>query len=311
LQSTPSTLLILGTGGTIAGSAADAHDVTGYRAGQIDVARLLAGLPVPAGWAVEAEQLAQIDSKDIGHALWATLVRRIEDHLRRAPRTAVVVTHGTDTLEETGYLLQRVLAPDRPVVLTAAMRPATALLADGPQNLVDAMALAAHDGARGVLAVLAGQVFAGAELRKLHSHRLDAFGAGERGPIGVIEAGRLRRWRDWPGGEAFGSARLPLRDVPWPRVDIVTSHAGSDGRIVDALLDSGVQGLVVAGVGNGHVHAELQAALRRARARGVPVALCTRCAGGVVLDADGNDDYGALTPVQARIEMMLRLLAAA
>ncbi len=125
----------------------------------------------------------------------------------------MVITHGTDTLEETAYFLHRVLAPAKPVVLTAAMRPASALLSDGPQNLLDALTLAASAGARGVLAVLAQQVFGAAELRKVHSYRLDAFGAGDAGPLGRIEEGRLRRFRDWPAGSALGLALIerPVR----------------------------------------------------------------------------------------------------
>ncbi len=304
-------IVVLGTGGTIAGTAPDAGDHVGYRAAQLGVAALVAaaaGGTSPPSWQLETEQVAQIDSADLTHAVWQLLVRRAAAHLARDDVGALVVTHGTDTLEETAYLLHRVLAPAKPLVLTAAMRPATALQADGPQNLNDALTVAAESGARGVLAVIGGHVFAGAELRKQHPYRLDAFGAGDAGALGAVEQGTLRRWREWPSGAPLGPQVVEREVRSWPRVEIVTSHAGSDGRIVDALLAQGVDGLVVAGVGNGHVHMALQAALARARARGVAVALTTRCTQGVVVGA--TDDAGALTPVQARVELLLRLLAA-
>lgn len=306
MQRVEPTLVILGTGGTIAGTAASALDHVGYSAAQLGVAQLVAAVPALQGLAIETEQIAQLDSKDMNQATWQQLARRCAAHLARADVGGVVVTHGTDTLEETAFLLHRVLAPDKPLVLTAAMRPATAMMADGPQNLLDACTVARTPGARGVLAVLASKLFAGAEVRKRHSHALDAFDAGDAGALGVVEQGSLRRWRDWPGGARLGLQVIDAAVASWPRVDIVTSHAGADGRVVDALLAAGVDGIVVAGTGNGHAHVELQAALQRAAARGVAIAVTTRCARGVVID--GADAFGALTPVQARVALLLQLL---
>ena len=315
MASTEDTVVILGTGGTIAGTAASATDSVGYRAAQLGVEALVAAVPPLAGWPLECEQLAQVDSKDMTHALWLRLAQRAHAHLQRPEVRGLVVTHGTDTLEETAYFLQRVLAPAKPLVLTAAMRPATALLADGPQNLLDAVTLAREPGACGVLAVLGGHVFAGAELRKQHSYRLDAFDAGDLGPIGRMEEGQLRRWRDWPqaGAGVLGLQRLPADAAAWPRVAIVTSHAGADAAVVDALCASGVQGIVVAGTGNGSVHVDLERALRRAAASGVRVARVSRCAyGGVVgASAEGLPALPQLSAVQARIELMLQLMAGA
>jgi L-asparaginase len=308
------TLVILGTGGTIAGTAADAHDNVGYRAAQLGVAQLLAGVPVPAGTEVEAEQVAQLDSKDMDFATWQRLAQRVAHHLARDAVAGIVITHGTDTLEETAYFLHRVLGPAKPVVLTAAMRPASALLSDGPQNLADALVLAAMPDARGVLVVLANNAFVARGLRKAHSYRLDAFNAGDAGPLGRIEEGRLERFRPWPQGGALGLARIE-RDVGcWPRVEIVLSHAGADGAIVDMLAsrDTPVAGLVVAGAGNGSLHHRLEAALQRALAAGIAVRRCTRCAAGSVIGGAPTDlpAAGDLTPVQARIELMLELMAA-
>lgn len=326
MQSPDPLVVVLATGGTIAGLADQAGDNTGYRAGQVGIAELLAALPASMRLRVEAEQVAQIDSKDADFAFWQRLAQRVAAQLARAEVHGVVVTHGTDTLEETAYLLHRVLAPAKPVVLSAAMRPANALSADGPQNLLDALALAAHADARGVLATMAGRVFTAPGLRKAHSRRLDALDAGDAGPLGRIDAGRLSRWHPWPEAEPLGLAAVARAPAQWPRVEIVLSHAGADGAVVDALLAQPprVAGLIVAGTGNGTIHQRLEAALRRALAAGVAVRRCSRCAGGGVVGgvvdgvagglADGTDDAlpsaGELTPVQARIELLLELLAA-
>jgi L-asparaginase len=303
--------VILGTGGTIAGTAASAIDNVGYRAAQLGVEALVAAVPPLAGWPIECEQVAQVNSKDMTHALWLLMARRVAHHLQRPEVSGVVITHGTDTLEETAYFLHRVLATHKPVVLTAAMRPATSLLADGPQNLLDAVTLAREPGARGVLAVLSGKAHAGSEVRKLQSYRLDAFDAGEAGPVACIEEGLVRRFRAWPEGQALGLAALGADALHWPRVALLTSHAGAEGVLVEALVAAGMRGLVVAGCGNGNVHAALEAALQQALAAGVAVLRVSRCAyGGVVgADASGLPAAPALTGPQARIELMLRLMA--
>lgn len=302
--------VILGTGGTIAGTAADPRDNVGYTAAQIGVAQLVAAVPSLAGLEIEAEQVAQIDSKDMDHATWQRLAQRVAHHLAREEVGGVVITHGTDTLEETAYFLQRVLAPGKPVVLTGAMRPATALLSDGPQNLLDAVTVARCAGARGVVAVLNGQVHGARDVRKVHPYRIDGFSSGDAGPIGCIEEGELRLFRAWPQGHALGLAALPADGAPWPRVEIVMSHAGADGAIVRAVCESGAQGLVIAATGNGTLHHALEAALIEAQAGGVRVLRSTRCHDGRVLPTAGaalasSDD---LTPVKARVELLLQLL---
>lgn len=299
-------VVILGTGGTIAGAAASAGDNLGYTAGQRPVAQLLQGLPLPPAVAVESEQVAQIDSKDMDHATWQRLAQRIAHHLARAEVDGVVVTHGTDTLEETAWFLHRVLAPAKPVVLTAAMRPATSISPDGPRNLADAIAVAAEPGARGVVAAVAGRVHAPGDLRKLHPYRVDAFGSGDAGPIAVVEEGCLRRFRAWPGGTAIGVPQAA--PASWPWVEVVASHAGARPDAVRALVDSGVRGLVVAATGNGTVHAAIEPALAEARAAGVTVWISTRCTGGSIVGAD-TGPAAALSPWAARVELMLALMA--
>lgn len=303
-------VVILGTGGTIAGTAAAAGEHVDYVAAQLGVADLMAAIPALNGLPLEAEQVAQIDSKDMDDATWLRLAQRCAFHLARAEVAGLVVTHGTDTLEETAYFLHRVLAPAKPVVLTAAMRPATALGADGPQNLLDAVELAITPEASGVLVALAGAVHSALDVRKAHTYRADAFSSGDAGQLAQIEAGRLRQHRDWPAGEAFGVARLLLDAAHWPRVEIVTSHAGARGALVDALVAAGIDGIVVAGTGNGTVNDALAEALRRAASQGVRIVRSSRCLDGSVLE--GADQAfasaGALTPVKARIALMLDLM---
>lgn len=304
------TVVILGTGGTIAGTAGSATDNVGYSAAQLRVQALVAAVPPLAGLRVECEQVAQLDSKDMSHELWLLLAQRVALHLARADVAGVVITHGTDTLEETAYFLHRVLAPAKPVVMTAAMRPATSLLADGPQNLLDAVTVARLPDASGVLVVLAGRVHAGGEVHKVHSYRLDAFDAGDAGPIGVIEEGRLRRFRAWPSGQAFGLAALVQSPDRWPQVAVLLSHAGADGTVVQALLERGVKGIVVAGTGNGTLHTSLEAALARAAAHGVSVMRVSRCPFGGVVGTSGSalPALALLAAPQARIELMLQLM---
>lgn len=308
------TVVVLGTGGTIAGIAASAADNVGYTAARTGVAQLVAGLA--SGRAVlESEQVAQIDSKDMDFAVWQRLAERIGHHLARPEVAGVVITHGTDTLEETAYFLHRVFAPAKPVVLTGAMRPATSLQSDGPQNLQDSIAIAAGSEASGVLVVMAGTVHAGAEVRKIHPYRLDVFSSGDSGPLARIEEGRVRPLRRWPVGQALGTGILTADTSCWPAVEIVTSCCGVRGLVVQALRAAGVRGIVVAATGNGSVQRELEAALQDAMAGGIAVLRSTRCLDGRIVPgagAAGRDLPSAegLTPVQARIEVMLRLMEA-
>jgi L-asparaginase len=307
------TVVVLGMGGTIAGSAGSADDNLGYVAGTVGVGALVAAASPDAAVAVESEQVGQIDSKDMDFGLWHRLAGRVSHHLARAEVAGVVVTHGTDTLEETAYFLSRVVAVDKPVVLTAAMRPATSRQADGPQNLADAIAVAARAGHAGVVVAFAGTLHSAHDVRKVHPYRLDAFSSGDAGPLARIEEGSLRVLRDWPMQPVLALGRLPADASGWPWVEIVTSAAGADGRVVAALVDAGVAGIVVAGTGNGSLHRHLENALADAEARGVAILRSTRCLDGTLVEAGPRRfaSAGGLTPVKARIELMLRLLSAA
>jgi L-asparaginase len=303
------TVVVLGTGGTIAGTSTASSDNVGYTAGQIGIEQLVHGVPALREQPLEMEQVAQLDSKDMGHAVWRELALRCAHHLGRAEVVGVVVTHGTDTMEETAWFLQRVLAPSKPVVMTGAMRPATALLSDGPQNLVDAMTVARHPGARGVTAVLGGTVHAARDLLKAHPYRLDAMSSGDAGPVARVEEGSLRLLRNWPADEALGDAVLSRDSAGWPVVEIVHSHAGAGPALVRALCAAGVAGIVVACTGNGTLHRDLEAALAEARASGIAILRSTRCHAGRVLPtpADLFPVADGLTPAKARVELLLRL----
>ena len=319
-------VVVLGTGGTIAGTAGTATDNIGYTAAQVGVAQLLAAVPglacVLQGHALECEQVAQIDSKDMRFDIWLALAQRVAHHLAQPQVAGVVITHGTDTLEETAYFLHAVLSADllnaKPVVLTCAMRPASSQSPDGPQNLLDAMALVLTPGAQGVMAVCAGTVHGALEVQKTHTYRLDAFTSGDAGPLAYVEEGHVRLLRNWPlsqvdqAQEAIGKI---ANGEDWPRVEVIMNYAGVSGALVDALLrttpgEPPVRGLVVAGTGNGTLHVELEAALRRAVQVGVRVVRATRCATGRVLsrpDAEFADSQG-MSPVKARVALMLALM---
>ena len=310
MQSPKPLVVILATGGTIAGTAAASTDTTGYRAGALGAEALVAGVPALAEHRVEAESVMAIDSKDMDAAAWQRLAGRIAHHLARDEVAGVVVTHGTDTAEETAYFLHRVLAPAKPVVLTAAMRPASALSADGPANLLDAVVVAGTPGVRGVSLVFGGAAWHPVGLRKVHTLQTAAFAGSDCGPVARLEGGVLRVFRAWPEGEALGLGRIAADSAHWPAVDIVLNHAGADGRLVDAAVAAGARGLVVAGTGHGTIAQRVEAALARARAAGVVVRRASRCAFGPVLP-HGEGDHeavGDLSAVQARVALQLELL---
>ena len=289
-------IVVLATGGTIAGWAADAANAQNYTAAQVSVAELLSQATSNA-YNLESEQVAQIDSKDMGYAVWQQLLSRLVHHLAREDVQGVVITHGTDTLEETAYFLQAVLAPTKPVAITCAMRAANAPDSDGPANLAQALAWVQTASASGLNVVAAGQVHAGAAVQKQHSQALNPF--------------------------ASDPARQVLMPVPtvaqvlacqaWPRVEVVMNHANADGRLLRTVMaqPDAPHGWVVAGTGNGTVHEALQAALLDAQAQGAKVCRASRCAWGGVQTRDGDvfAHAGLLSVAQARVALVLALIA--
>jgi L-asparaginase len=322
-------IVFLATGGTIAGTASRSSDNVGYVAAQVGVDDLLDAVPglseALAGQVLVSEQVVQVDSKDMSFEVWQRLALRVAHHLAQADVTGVVITHGTDTLEETAYFLHSVLprAPlsHKPVVLTCAMRPASSTAPDGPQNMRDAVAVANTQGACGVLVVCAGTVHGALAVQKVHPYRLDAFSSGDAGPLGFVEEGVLRLVHPWALAGSDDTL-LPIewlsQPVRWPRVDIVMNYVGASAATVDALVQFGqapgqapLGGLVVAATGNGTIHQALEAALTRAAHAGVRVVVSSRCPLGCVIGSQVAQFEAAwgLSPVKARIALMLSLIA--
>ncbi len=323
------TVVLLGVGGTIAGHAADAGDNVGYAAGAIGIRQLLDSAGELSselgGVQFRTEQVAQLDSKDMSFEVWLALAMRVESLLRDDAVDALVITHGTDTLEETAFFLDRVLVCAKPVVFTCAMRPATSRQADGPHNLRDAIALACDAGARGALVVCAGKVHAATQVHKVHPYRLDPFTSVDAGPLAYVEelsvrwVSRIPRGADYTATARFDLAMLPQDPGVWARVELIMSHAGATGWTVDALIAQNalcrpgvprVAGIVVAGTGNGTLHESLVSALQRAEAAGIQVVRASRCLAGRVLPTV-NDQFAhsqGLSPAKARIELMLQLI---
>jgi len=322
-------IVVLGTGGTIAGRAQDGADNIGYKAGEVGVDQLLAAIPgLQRGpCEVVTEQVAQLDSKDMSFAVWQRLAARVQALLTDADVQGIVITHGTDTLEETAYFLHVLLNPAKPVVFTCAMRPASSQAPDGPQNVLDAVAVASLNGARGVVVVCAGTVHGAVDVQKTHTYRVDAFGSGDAGPVGYVEESVVRQVRNWPSAPvnyALVAIEKIVNLSVWPRVEVLMNHAGANGAIVRALMnpnrnpgqngsaaagDVPVRGLVIAATGNGTLHHDLEQALLAAQASGVAVVRATRSPMGRVIstpDARFPDSNG-LSPVKARIALLLAL----
>jgi L-asparaginase len=322
-------LVFLGMGGTIAGTAASPGDNVGYTAAQVGVQALLESVPglraVLGGYVALSEQVCQIDSKDLVPGEWRALLQRVTHYLGMDAVAGLVVTHGTDTLEETAYFLSRTVPAEllsrKAVVLTCAMRPASSLSPDGPGNMADAAAVALCRGARGVLVVCAGKIHSAAHVQKVHPYRTDAFDSGEAGPVGLVEEGRVRLLCAWPAVDASAPAvdTAALEGDSWPRVELLVSHAGATGMVVRALLkdatgEAPLRGIVVAGTGNGTIHQDMEVALREAQSLGVGVVRVSRCAYGQVVGGGASARSGSfraygLSAVKARIALMLEIAA--
>jgi len=290
-------IVVLATGGTIAGLAAHADQPQNYTAGQVGIDDLLQGV-VSDNLVLQSEQVAQIDSKNMTFAVWQSLLARVAHWVAQDDVQGIVITHGTDTLEETAYFLQTVLQPVKPVALTCAMLPANAPDSDGPGNLKDALSWVQQPVSQGVVVVCAGQVHAGDAVQKSHSHQRNPFTSQAR--------------PQHPADLRVPSVAQVLACKVWPRVELVFNHTAADGRLVRALMaHDAPQAWVVAGTGNGTLHRDLEAALRDAQQQGAQVLRASRCAQGGVQsrDADVFPHAGALTAVQARVALLLHWVA--
>ncbi len=307
-------IALLATGGTIAG-AQTGQSAGAYRAGSLPVEQLLSAVPGLDRLArLQAEQVASVGSQNIGLDTWTVLAERVAALCADEAVDGIVITHGTDTLEETAYLLSLVLPWTKPVVLVGAMRPATALGADGPANLYNAVALAAHPQAagRGPLVLMNDEIHEASLVQKMSANGVDAFESPNGGRAGAMHAGEPHFVR------AAGAPAHPRHALPqgaWPRVDIVYAYAGVDGALID-FLASRARGIVLAGVGDGNASDAALQALERAAGQGVAIVRATRTGSGRVGrnvevddDARGFIAAGELNPQKARVLLMLALAA--
>ncbi len=310
-------IVILATGGTIAGRG-DSGTEAGYTAGAVGVDALLEAVPQLGELAqVSGEQVANVGSQDMSDAIWLKLAGRVNDLLADDSVAGVVITHGTDTIEETAYFLNLVVRSEKPVVLTAAMRPATALSADGPLNIYNAVAVAAdpESAGRGVLVVINDDIHGARGMTKTSTTDVQTFISPERGLIGTSLYGENRFFR-YPYKRHTHESEFSVAGLEaLPRVDVLYMHAGVSPDLVSAAADSGAQGIVIAGVGNGNMNREVTEAVKQATAKGVRVVRSTRVTRGFVGrnvetddDALGTVAAGELKPPQARVLLKLALL---
>jgi L-asparaginase type II len=302
---------IVATGGTIASTNYYSNNV-----GKIGVDALIKAVPALDSIArLSAEQFSNIPSGSMTPELWLRLSRGIDDTLRAHPDLAgVVVTHGTDTMEETAYFLDLTVQDPRPVIVTGAMRPADGIGIDGPANLYNAVRVAGAASARsrGAMVLLNDEIFAARDVTKTNAVRPNAFSAAYRGDLGIADPEQIVWHR--PAGRAPLFNVRDARDLP--RVDIVYAYAGEDGTAIDAFVTAGAKGIVLAGVGRGGTTPGIGAALRRARERGVVVVIGSRTGSGSVPVGSGVNDGGELpasvgagdlTVQKARVLLMLAL----
>ena len=308
---------ILATGGTIAGTGATSTTTVGYTAATVGVQRLIAAVPELAKVAnVSGEQVFQIASENMTNDHWLILAKRVNTLLAQPSVNGIVITHGTDTLEETAYFLNLVVKSRKPVVLVGAMRPSTALSADGPINLYHSVMLAASPEAvgKGVLVAMNDQIQAARDVTKVNTSTLDAFRTSDLGMLGYIQGGKpffyRQQVRKHTSDTEFDISKLQAL----PQVDIVYGYANVSPVAVDAFMAAGAKGIIHAGVGDGSLAAKVVPALKAARAKGAVVVRASRVGQGILArNGEANDDEldfvaaDTLNPQKARILLMLAL----
>jgi L-asparaginase len=307
---------VLATGGTIAGAQAAAGEY-GYKSGEFKVEDLIAAVPgLGKLAAMTGEQIVNIGSQDMNDEVWLKLAKRLNAVLAMPDVDAAVITHGTDTLEETSYFLSLVTKSDKPVVMVGSMRPATAVSADGPANLYNgvAAAIAPEAKARGVLVSLNDEVHYARNVVKLNTTSLQTFASPNRGPAGVVNTGHVVFFQrmDKRLGSASEFSVDKLEKLP--RVDVIYAHANMSPDLIDAAVKAGAQGLVIAGVGDGNMTGPALDAVTRAAKAGVVVVRSTRLPTGRVLrNNEVNDDKlglvasDELNPAKSRVLLQLAL----
>ena len=297
-------IVILATGGTIAGSAASNTQTTGYKAGALGVQTLINAVPEMSKIAhVEGEQVANIGSENMTSDIILQLSKRVNALLARDDVDGVVITHGTDTLDETPYFLNLTVKSNKPVVFTAAMRPATAISADGPMNLLEAVTVAADPDARGrgVMVVLNDRIGAARFVTKTNATSLDTFRAPEEGYLGVVVGGK-------PQFETRVDKIHTLRSVFDVR-QIIYGYQDDPEYMYDAAIAHHAEGIIYAGTGAGSVSVRSAAGIKKAQQAGIVVVRASRTGSGVVPPDDSQPGLVAdsLNPAKARILLMTAL----
>jgi L-asparaginase len=309
-------VVVLATGGTIAGAAAT--DVqAGYTSGKVGVEQLLAAVPQAKKLAsLRGEQVSNIGSQDMNDEVWLKLAGRVNALAAMPDVAGIVITHGTDTIEETAYFLNLVVKSKKPVVLTAAMRPSTALSADGPLNFYNAVAVAANKdaGGRGVLVVVNDWIHGASSLTKTSTTAVQTFLSPVWGLIGTVAYGDIEFYRG-PVGKHTVDSEFTIQGVTTlPRVDIIMAYENMDGALINAAVASGAKGLVIAGVGNGNMTAAAVEAIAAQAKKGIVCVRASRVATGRVernVEVD-DDKLGlvasmGLNPQKARVLLRLAL----
>jgi L-asparaginase len=309
-------IVILATGGTIAGAGASSTG-SAYTSGQVKIEAMIDAVPNIRKLAnLRGEQTANVGSQDMSVKVWLDLANRINELLKSAAVDGIVITHGTDTQEETAYFLNLVVKSDKPVVLTGSMRPSTALSADGPLNMYNAVALAANPNAKGygVMVVMNDDIHAARDVKKMFSTPVHTFQSPQEGLIGTVIFGEVLFFHK-PSGRHTTNSEFSVDGLKsLPRVDIVYGCADMSTDLIDIMVKAGAKGIVIAGVGDGNMNAGTLEAMKRATKAGIPVVRATRVPiGAVLIKGEVVDtDYGSvssdeLNPQKARILLMLAL----
>ncbi len=311
-------IVILATGGTIAGAAATGTQ-SAYTSGAVTIDAMVKAVPGIEKLAnIKGEQISNVGSQDMSFDIMLKLAKRINELLPTSGVDGIVITHGTDTMEETAYFLNLTVKSDKPVVMVGSMRPSTAVSADGPLNLYDAVGVAADPNARGrgVLVVMNDNIHAAHSLTKTSTTALQTFMSPLRGLVGVSAYGK-NDWYNTPPWTHTTQSEFDISNVTvLPRVDIVFADVDMPPDLIDASVNAGAKGIVIAGVGNGNMpKAAIEAAARAAK-EGVVVVRSSRVATGLVdRNVEVNDDeYGfiasdELNPQKSRILLSLTLLS--
>ncbi len=310
-------VVILATGGTIAGAGASATG-SAYTSGQVKIEAMIDAVPNIRNLAnLRGEQIANVGSQDMSVKVWLDLANRINALLAGNDVDGIVITHGTDTQEETAFFLNLVVKSDKPVVLTGSMRPSTALSAEGPLNLYNAVAVAASSKSKGygVLVVMNDEIHSAHGVKKMITTPVQTFQSPEEGMLGSVIFGDVEFFHRTYGLNTVNSEFSVDGVKELPRVDIVYACADASPDLIDLMVKAGAKGIVIAGVGDGNMNAGTLEAAKRATKMGIAVVRASRVpTGTVLLKGEINDEeYGTVSsmehnPQKARVILMLALL---